>query len=43
MYLETLSEILPQIGSVLVIQEGQSTPLPLLHLREAQNLKEVDR
>lgn len=43
MYLETLSEILPQIGSVLVIQEGQSAPLPLLHLREAQTLKEVDR
>ncbi len=36
MYLETLSEILPQIGSVLVIQEGQSMPVPLLHLREAQ-------
>jgi membrane protease subunit HflK len=43
MYLETLSEVLPQIGSVLVIQEGQSTPLPLLHLREAQGPKEVDR
>jgi len=36
MYLETLSEILPEIGSVLVIQEGQSMPVPLLHLREAQ-------
>ena len=36
MYLETLSEILPEIGSVLVVQEGQSTPVPLLHLREAQ-------
>lgn len=43
MYLETLSEVLPQIGSVLVIQEGQGTPLPLLHLREAQTPKEVDR
>lgn len=32
MYLETLSEVLPNIGSVLVIQEGQSAPLPLLHL-----------
>ena len=36
MYLETLSEILPEIGSVLVVQKGQSTPVPLLHLREAQ-------
>ena len=34
MYLETLSEILPEIGSVLVVQKGQSTPVPLLHLRE---------
>jgi membrane protease subunit HflK len=38
MYLETLTEILPQLGSVVVIHEGQSTPLPLLHLREAQTL-----
>ena len=36
MYLETLSEVLPEIGSVLVIREGQSTPVPLLHLREGQ-------
>lgn len=35
MYLETLSEILPEIGSVLVVQKGQSPPVPLLHLREA--------
>ncbi|MCU0914100.1 MAG: FtsH protease activity modulator HflK [Planctomycetes bacterium] len=34
MYLETLSEVLPEIGSVLVVQEGQNAPLPLLHLRE---------
>lgn len=43
MYLETLSEVLPQIGSVLIIQEGQSTPVPLLHLREGQNPQEVVR
>lgn len=43
MYLETLSTILPEIGSVLVIQEGHSAPLPLLHLREAQAPKEVGR
>lgn len=36
MYLETLSEILPELGSVVVVQEGQGTPMPLLHLREAQ-------
>jgi membrane protease subunit HflK len=36
MYLETLSEILPEMGSVLVLQKGQGAPLPLLHLREAQ-------
>ncbi len=41
MYLETLSEVLPQIGSVLVLQEGQSSPLPLLHLREGQMPREV--
>jgi len=40
MYLETLSEVLPEIGSVLVIQEGQSTPVPLLHLREPQMPKD---
>jgi len=36
MYLETLSEVLPQIGSVYILQEGQSSPLPLLHLNETQ-------
>jgi membrane protease subunit HflK len=43
MYLETLSTVLPQIGSVLVIQEGQSAPVPLLHLREGQTPTEVVR
>ena len=36
MYLETLSEVLPQVGSVLVMQEGATTPLPLLHLDNGQ-------
>jgi len=36
LYLETLNETLPRIGSVLVIQEGQVSPLPLLNLRDAQ-------
>lgn len=41
MYLETLSDVLPKIGSVYIIQEGQSSPLPLLHLNEMQESKEV--
>lgn len=36
LYLETLNETLPRIGSVLVVQEGQVPPLPLLNLRDAQ-------
>ena len=36
LYLETLNEALPRIGSVLVVQEGQVPPLPLLNLRDAQ-------
>lgn len=30
LYLETLTEILPKIGQVLMVQEGQVGPLPLL-------------
>lgn len=30
LYLETLNEVLPRIGQVLVVQEGQIGPLPLL-------------
>jgi modulator of FtsH protease HflK len=36
MYLETLDQVLPGIGSVLVVQKGQVPPLPLLNLRDAQ-------
>jgi membrane protease subunit HflK len=43
MYLEALSTLLPQAGSVLVVQEGQSAPVPLLHLREGQVPTEVAR
>lgn len=43
LYLETLNETLPRIGSVLVVQENQISPLPLLNLPElqprAQNLE----
>jgi membrane protease subunit HflK len=36
LYLETLNEILPQVGSLVVVQgEGQMSPLPLLNLRDA--------
>ena len=40
MYLETLNSVLPQIGSVLVVQDGQTSPLPLLKLRDNQVKKE---
>jgi modulator of FtsH protease HflK len=36
LYLETLHEALPRIGTVLVVQEGQVPPLPLFNLREPQ-------
>jgi membrane protease subunit HflK len=34
LYLETLHEVLPRIGSVVVVKEGQV--LPLLNLRDGQ-------
>jgi membrane protease subunit HflK len=41
MYLEALQKVLPEVGSVLVIQDGQQLPpLPLLNLRDAaKNVK----
>jgi len=36
LYLEALNETLPRVGTVLVIQDGQLPPLPLLNLRDAQ-------
>jgi membrane protease subunit HflK len=36
MYLETLNEVLPKIGSVVVQQPGQMSPVPLFNLRDAQ-------
>ncbi len=32
LYLETLNEILPNIGQILVVPDGQMTPLPLLNV-----------
>ena len=36
LYLETLNEVLPRIGSVVVVQDGQAGPFPLLNLPSAQ-------
>jgi membrane protease subunit HflK len=36
LYLEALDEALPRIGSVIVVQGSQMSPLPLLNLRDAQ-------
>ena len=38
MYLEALNQVLPSIGSVIVVQEGQVPPVPLLNLRDARPL-----
>lgn len=38
LYLETLNQVLPKIGSVVVVQDGQVPPVPLLNLRDAQRL-----
>jgi membrane protease subunit HflK len=38
LYLETLNQVLPKVGSVVVVQDGQLSPLPLLNLRDAQGL-----
>lgn len=37
LYLETLNEALPRIGSILVVQDDQISPLPLLNLPGARN------
>jgi membrane protease subunit HflK len=37
MYLETLNQVLPDVGQVLVVQKGQVSPLPLLNLRDAKS------
>jgi modulator of FtsH protease HflK len=36
LYLEALSEVLPDIGQVLVVQDGQMGPLPLLEMNGGQ-------
>ncbi|KAB7619694.1 FtsH protease activity modulator HflK [Alkalilimnicola sp. S0819] len=37
LYLETLGEVLPTIGQVLVVQDGQLSPLPLLDVNRQAN------
>lgn len=39
LYLEAMREVLPNVGRVLVVQEGQMGPLPLLDINQGQ--KEV--
>lgn len=36
LYLETLNETLPNIGSIVVVQEDQVSPLPLLNLPDSR-------
>ena len=36
LYLETLKRTLPRVGTVMVVQDGQVPPVPLLNLRDAQ-------
>jgi len=44
LYLETLNEVLPNIGQILVVQDGQLGPLPLLDVnREGQRTTGGDR
>ena len=37
MYLEALHGALPKVGSVLVVQDGQVPPVPLLNVRDARS------
>jgi membrane protease subunit HflK len=41
LYLEALGQVLPQIGAVVVVQDGQLSPLPLLNLRDAHTLPQT--
>jgi len=34
LYLETMSEVLPNIGQILMVQEDQVGPLPMMNIRE---------
>lgn len=43
LYLETLNEVLPTIGQVLVVQDGQVGPLPLLDVNRAARAEGGER
>ncbi|MFU8815798.1 MAG: FtsH protease activity modulator HflK [Pseudomonadales bacterium] len=43
LYLEALGEVLPNIGQVLVVQEGQMAPLPLLDVNRNAQPREAAR
>jgi modulator of FtsH protease HflK len=43
MYLETLDQVLPGVGAIVVTQKGQVPPLPLLNLRDAQPARQETR
>jgi membrane protease subunit HflK len=38
LFLETLDQVLPRLGRVLVVDEAASGPLPLLHLDDRRTL-----
>lgn len=38
LYLEALNQVLPKVGSVVVVQDGNVPPVPLLNLRDAQRV-----
>ncbi|MBD8525685.1 FtsH protease activity modulator HflK [Pseudomarimonas arenosa] len=40
MFLETIDQVIPKVGSVVVVESGGGSPLPLLRLRDAQPNKE---
>ncbi len=42
LYLEALRQTLPRVGSVIVVQDGQVPPLPLLNLRDAQPARKTE-
>ena len=43
MFLEAIDQVLPKVGSVVVVKDGKSSPLPLLRLRDAQPSKEAQQ
>jgi len=41
MYLETLNAVLPKVGAVYVVKEGQTGPIPLLNMRDPRSTQEA--